>query len=77
MPDDCDLAQERELAYREAALVWQRAATLLQRGPGRTVCGCECGCNDPIPEARQQAAPGCTRCIACQTQVDRTRVCAR
>jgi len=26
-----------------------------------------CDCGDPIPMERQQAMPGCRRCIACQT----------
>lgn len=32
--------------------------------PGSYHCH-ECG--DPIPEARRKAAPGCVRCIDCQT----------
>lgn len=30
-------------------------------------------CGEPIPEARRQAQPGVTLCIACQTEADRAR----
>lgn len=78
MPDDFDLAQERETAFRETALLRHRCAGLVAAGmPSRDICGCSCGCDDQIPEARRKAVPGCTRCIACQTQVDRVGVCER
>lgn len=27
-------------------------------------------CGEKIPEARRQAQPGCTRCLACQTEFE-------
>nr|WP_238377274.1 TraR/DksA C4-type zinc finger protein [Vogesella sp. EB] len=28
-------------------------------------------CGEPIPHKRQQAAPGCTRCVDCQSTHER------
>jgi phage/conjugal plasmid C-4 type zinc finger TraR family protein len=30
-------------------------------------------CEEPIPEGRRKAAPGCTRCIRCQEHFERQR----
>lgn len=29
-------------------------------------------CEEPIPEERRQAVPGCERCIICQTALERS-----
>lgn len=46
---------------------------LAARVPARGgVSAFECGyCGGEIPEARRLAAPGCVRCIECQTLSDR------
>lgn len=40
--------------------------------PAESATDCE-ECGEPIPEARRQAVPGCTRCIECQTIYDRAK----
>jgi phage/conjugal plasmid C-4 type zinc finger TraR family protein len=40
---------------------------LIQEGD-RGIC---IDCDEPIPEARRRAVPGCTRCINCQTEFER------
>jgi phage/conjugal plasmid C-4 type zinc finger TraR family protein len=30
-------------------------------------------CGETIPEARRRAVPGCTRCVACQGELERRR----
>lgn len=64
--DDCDLASMREDFFRRRAIdkALGRNLTLASR----TEC-VECG--EPIPEARQKAVPGCTRCIDCQEALER------
>jgi phage/conjugal plasmid C-4 type zinc finger TraR family protein len=55
-----DLVQERldqALAARNAAQPTSAAHSFLF---------CE-GCDDPIPEARRLALPGCTQCVICQS----------
>jgi phage/conjugal plasmid C-4 type zinc finger TraR family protein len=42
----------------------------LSRIAAGTYTVCE-DCGDPIPEKRQRAVPGATRCISCQEQEDR------
>lgn len=49
------------------AAVRQRLAV----GPSKGVCK---DCGDPIPLARQKAAPGVQRCILCQTDFEKTAV---
>jgi phage/conjugal plasmid C-4 type zinc finger TraR family protein len=61
MADDIDLAQERDAAYREAALA--RRVVILQD----TFSSGDCqDCDEPIPEARRAILPGATRCTRCQ-----------
>ncbi|NUU35179.1 TraR/DksA C4-type zinc finger protein [Pseudomonas sp. C2B4] len=55
-----DLVQERidrAMAMRNAAKSGTSAHSLLF---------CE-ACDDPIPEARRLASPGCSQCISCQS----------
>lgn len=65
--DIFDQAQELEQAQREAAI----AAAREHVGHGGSYSHCE-ECGEPIPHQRQQAAPGCTRCIDCQSMHERT-----
>lgn len=60
--DIADQASDRETADREFALAAQRAC----RPAGRSASHCS-DCGEPIPEARQQAVPGVTLCVDCQT----------
>lgn len=63
MPDFADLASDTETLHRQAALsVRPTAATT-----SVSAYVCE-DCGEPIPEARRAAIPGCTRCVACQTE---------
>ncbi|MDN0081608.1 TraR/DksA family transcriptional regulator [Crenobacter sp. SG2305] len=66
MTDLYDRAQALEQRQRDEALARHAA--------GRSVCAslhhCQ-DCGDDIPEARRRAAPGCTRCITCQTAAER------
>lgn len=39
-------------------------------GTGEGPRECE-DCGEPIPEARRQAVPGCTRCVRCQEKFER------
>jgi phage/conjugal plasmid C-4 type zinc finger TraR family protein len=59
-----DLVQERidqAMAARSAAKAESVAHSLLF---------CE-ACDDPIPEARRLASPGCSQCISCQSLSER------
>ena len=60
--DIADEASDREMADREIALAARRAA----RPVGDSASHC-LDCGEPIPEARQQAVPGVTLCVECQT----------
>lgn len=69
MTDVYDRAQELELRQREQALARQAAAS---RMLGASLTHCD-DCGEPIPEARRKAAPGCTRCIDCQSRRETRR----
>ncbi len=60
--DIADQASDREMADREFALAAQRAA----RSAGPSCSHCK-ACGEPIPAARQQAVPGATLCVECQS----------
>ncbi|MFD1245111.1 TraR/DksA family transcriptional regulator [Paralysiella testudinis] len=64
--DIADKAAQCEAALLNDALARQAAK---QHG-GQSYSYCE-DCGAPIPPARQQAAPGCTRCILCQTYAEK------
>lgn len=68
MPDFADHAAEAEHIYCMAALS-KHADRSDQHGP--SACVCE-DCDQPIPESRRAAVPGCTRCVACQTKAERS-----
>ena len=60
--DIADQASDREMADREFALAAQRAV----RSTGPSCSHCQ-DCGEPIPVAGQQAIPGATLCVDCQT----------
>lgn len=58
-----DRAQEREQRHRDEALARYAAAHPRVLAPSATHC---LDCEDPIPQGRRDACPGCERCINCQ-----------
>ncbi|OYQ15006.1 hypothetical protein B7R77_03000 [Ralstonia solanacearum K60] len=62
-----DRATEAEEAHREAAIAHARAARRPQR-ESRTEC---LACEEPIPEGRRLAVPGCTHCIDCASRLEK------
>ena len=63
MTDIFDRAQEREMEDREAAIAHAREHA--PHGISRMFCQ---DCDEPIPPARREASPGCTRCLDCQQE---------
>lgn len=60
MTDNLDRAQQIEQMQREIALKKHRTF--------KDVSALYCqDCDEPIPEARRKALPGCSRCTECQT----------
>jgi len=60
--DDMDRAQEINEQHLADSLSRYRLVGLLYKTSAR-----ECVvCDEPIPEARRKAAPGCIRCRDCQ-----------
>jgi len=42
-----------------------------RQGQKQAASNTECAdCGEPIPEARRRAAPGCSRCTACQAAIE-------
>lgn len=66
MTDEFDRASELEEKERESAIARQRKKT--RKGPALSHCE---DCGDEIPKERLAAAPGCRRCIECQTLSER------
>ena len=64
--DEADIAQRNQEQFDRLAL--QRQLARMPQGEAATECE---DCEHPIPEQRQQAAPGCTRCIHCQQKFER------
>lgn len=62
--DHADIAAKNIEARDEIVITnWQR----LHHMPTNTVRVEYCvDCGEPIPKARQEAVPGCTRCVICQ-----------
>lgn len=65
MPDEFDIAQQREEQHRAAAV----RAIAPVGGAGCEDC---IGCGDPIPAKRRRALPSATRCIDCQHLFERS-----
>lgn len=63
--DDMDRAQARDQAFLADA----HAAHYRNRVAAVSATHCE-DCDRPIPEQRRTAAPGCTRCVNCQTSFE-------
>lgn len=61
MTDIIDQAQDIENLARVTAIANARAG--IAEGPGLEFCQ---ECEEPIPEARRLAVPGCRLCIDCQ-----------
>ncbi len=61
--DDVDRAQEINEAHLAEALDRRRydAERAIHESPLQCI-----DCDEPIPEARRKAVPGCRRCIGCQ-----------
>lgn len=62
MSDIIDKASENEALFLAEALYKVGRSS---KNNGVSNYDCE-DCGDPIPEARRQAVPGCTRCVVCQ-----------
>lgn len=70
--DEGDYGQDYQARLNAAALTEHRNKN---HTPHREeVSECQ-GCGEEIPEARRQARPGCTLCVACQTMKE-GRSCA-
>ena len=67
--DAGDRGQLATEQYLKAALDKLRFAK--PKGASRMVC---IDCNKPIPIDRQQAMPGCQRCLVCQQRIERHAV---
>ncbi|KUM03517.1 TraR/DksA C4-type zinc finger protein [Chromobacterium subtsugae] len=67
--DEFDRAQELEALHLAASLAAQAAAS---RPLGASLAQCD-DCGEAIPEARRQAAPGCTRCMDCQARAEQRK----
>ena len=59
MADDVDLAGDR------IEIEMERLLAAFQPATGESLTECE-ACGNEIPEARQKAVQGCTRCIGCE-----------
>lgn len=66
--DILDRAQIIETQERNAAVASAKAA--LPTGPGTEICE---HCEEPIPEGRREAMPGCTLCRECQEELEAMR----
>lgn len=62
MTDIADKASESEDLFLAEAL-YKAGRPSEYQGESNYECD---DCGDPIPEARRQAVPGCTRCVYCQ-----------
>jgi len=66
--DILDRAQILETRERDAAVAMAQAA--IPTGPGAEICY---HCEEPIPEGRREAMPGCTLCRECQEELETMR----
>ena len=63
--DSLDRAKIYEERERKAAV--ESARAVLPTGPSLAICA---HCEEPIPEGRRQAMPGCTLCRECQEELE-------
>lgn len=66
--DEMDYVQENSERLLEDALAVQHRR--MPKDESATHCQ---DCEEPIPEARRRAMPGCKRCIDCQTLLEHWR----
>lgn len=59
MTDEIDTANDRSEVIKQAGV------DAIPRYTGTSAKRCE-DCDEPIPEGRRQAVPGCTRCTSCE-----------
>ncbi|MYM32247.1 TraR/DksA family transcriptional regulator [Duganella sp. CY15W] len=72
MTDISDTATAQEEHARAVALAAQQArAKLVGKSAADSATECE-DCDDAIPQARREAVPGCTLCVGCQTQREKS-----
>ena len=64
--DEGDLGNMIADRFQKQALARQ----LNSPAPGVSLTECE-DCGGTIPEGRRKAAPGCVRCVACETELER------
>lgn len=70
--DDIDRAQGINDLYLVIAMTAQRLVSGASLNPGSSLDEC-LDCGGAIPEARQAAIPGCTRCVDCQERLEKRR----
>lgn len=61
MPDEMDQVQNQIEQFQQQALA--DATREVSQLPSRFDCQ---DCEEPIPESRRKAQPGCKRCVTCQ-----------
>lgn len=66
--DILDRAQIVEARERAMAVAGAQAA--IPMGPGLAICD---HCEEPIPQGRREAMPGCTLCRECQEALEAMR----
>ena len=67
MMDECEMALLDEASYLAVML-----KDISRKVDPTQKAASECtDCESPIPERRRLAMPGCSRCITCQTEVER------
>ncbi len=70
--DDIDRAQELNELHLDIALSAQRAVVVASTTSGVSLAEC-LDCGGEISAARQDAVPGCTRCVSCQEKFETSR----
>lgn len=66
--DECDLGSLMADKYMKDSLAGCR-----RQIPTGAVSKTHCeDCGEPIPEARRKAMPGCTRCVECASEFERS-----
>lgn len=65
--DECDLGARAADIFLNRALDQVRSGRPV--GDSRMEC---IDCEEPIPERRRRAVPGCLRCVNCEAELERT-----
>jgi phage/conjugal plasmid C-4 type zinc finger TraR family protein len=68
--DDADKGSKNTAFFNDLAVAAVRAgiASGASTRPSAFYCA---NCDEPIPQARREAEPGCTLCVACQAELER------